>query len=72
MVNRVGVEPTTVGLKGHRSTTELPIHAGWESRTRTCDIENQNLAFCQLNYLPKNGEPSEIRTLDILIKSQAL
>lgn len=29
LVNRVGVEPTTVGLKGHRSTTELPIHVHW-------------------------------------------
>ena len=26
MVDRVGLEPTTNGLKGHCSTTELPIH----------------------------------------------
>lgn len=26
MVGRVGVEPTTIGLKGRCSTTELPAH----------------------------------------------
>ena len=43
--DRVGIEPTTIGLKGRRSPSELPVQSGGSGRIRTADYRIKNPGF---------------------------
>lgn len=45
MVATVGVEPTTLGFSGRRSTVELRRHSGQDSRIRTYALVDPNHAL---------------------------
>ena len=73
MVGRVGIEPTTLGLKGRCSTTEPPAHTTYYIQLRIdCkQILKTSIqtALMLLSWRFRCGSGGWIRTIDLRVMS---